>query len=161
MPVQIVGLRELQRDLKSMDSRLDKDVRRALKQAADVVARSAAEKVPIGPGKLGFHAKNTLKGGSTSTGAFVVGGKESVPYFGWLDFGSRHPRKTSEHTNQTVAGRRAIARMTSGRRVGPWANSGKGPHGGRFIYPSIEEKSPEVVRIVDRAVGAAQKAANL
>jgi hypothetical protein len=27
------------------------------------------------------------------------------------------------------------------RSVGPWANSGKGPGRGRFIYPALDEKA--------------------
>jgi hypothetical protein len=67
----------------------------------------------------------------------VSGGKRSVPYYGWLDFGSRTP----------IRGRP--------RSVGPWKGTGAGPKKGRFLYPAIDRNADNIRR---RAVAAFEKA---
>ena len=75
--------------------------------------------------------------------AFVTGGKGSVPYYGWLDFGTRNPR----HGNT--------------RKEGPWRGSGTGPKKGRFIYPAIEAKQEEIAVQVELGVNEVIKRVGL
>lgn len=124
------SLKALMSALKKADAELQKELKRELKGAANIVASAAKGKVPSRSGR----AAGSIRSGGTARGAYVQGGKASVPYYGWLDFGSRTPR------------------LGNPRSVGPWAGSGKGPHKGRFIYPALEDKRSEVHAAVRDAV---------
>ena len=132
--VRVEGLAELRRALRKAEQIDDLSVLRdGLKKAADVVAQEARSRVPVRSGA----ARGSIRATSGGNRAFVVGGKAKVPYYGWLDFGSRTPR-----TGQS-------------RRVGPWANSGFGPDRGRFIYAALDARERQVVELVSEAVDRA------
>lgn len=131
------SLKSLQKALKKADTSIAKNLRNELKDAAGIVSTSAKGKVPSRSGR----AAGSIRSGSTLKGAYVAGGKASVKYYGWLDFGTRRP----------VIG--------NPRSVGPWAGSGKGPTKGRFIYPALDEKFNEVVDAVQTAVDRSIKEA--
>lgn len=157
--ISVEGLDELRRDLKAAgDKNLSRKLRARLKKAAEVVAADARSRVPVGP-DVGGHATDHIKAGSTTTSAFVIGGKADNPYYAWLDFGSRTPNG-GKFTRGRI-GQTAAARAAAGVRVGPWANSGAGPKGGRFIYPSIEANSDELIEQVTAAVDEAFKEEDL
>jgi hypothetical protein len=125
--VTITGLKELNAALKKLeDAVLSSQVRAAFLDAADLIAVRARAKVPSRSGK----AAGSISAGAGARGSYVQGGKGSVPYYGWLDFGSRSP----------VSG--------NPRSRGPWAGSGTGPKSGRFIYPAIDENSEAMVDLV-------------
>ena len=130
LQVDQAALKALMSALKKADPELQKELKRELKSAAGVVASAAKGKVP----SLSGLAARSIRSGGTVKGAFVSGGKSSVPYYGWLDFGSRIP-----HVGQP-------------RSVGPWKGSGKGPHSGRFLYPAFADKRSEVERAARAAV---------
>ena len=153
--VRVDGLAELRRDLKAADRKLDRRLAARLRKAADMVAKAAKDRVPVRSGA----ARDSIKPGVTGAKAFVRGGKDDVPYYGWLDFGSRTPNGGSFSAGRS--GQRAQARAAAGQRVGPWANTGQGPRGGRFIYPALEEKSTEVTDQVRDAVDEALREVNL
>ena len=106
---------------------------RELKKVADKVANDARAKVPSKSGT----AAESIRSRSAAGTASVVGGKKSVPYYGWLDFGSRDPKYGNP------------------RNIGPWTGSGRGPAKGRFIYPAIDENLDYIhdaaVKAVDNA----------
>ena len=129
LQVDTIAMRSLQKALKAADPDLQKQLRRELKGAAEMVASTARGKVPSDTGR----AARGIKSGATTKGAYVVSGR-GVPYGAWLDFGSRNPR----------SGR--------SRSVGPWAGSGSGPKGGRFVYPALDERFDEVLDSVRKAV---------
>lgn len=138
--VQVIGLKELRRDLRRSERLEDlKELRDGLKRAADVVAQEAKSRVPSRSGA----ARGSIRATAGGNRAYVVGGKARVPYYGWLDFGSRTPR-----TGQS-------------RSVGPWSGSGKGPSKGRFIYAAIDDREREVARLVEEAVSAALRKLDL
>jgi hypothetical protein len=142
MAVQVVkveGLREVNRALKNMGDGLDKELKAEAKDIAEVVARDARRRVPVVSGQ----AQKSIKAGATQKGAYVQGGKASVPYYAWLDFGSRNP----------VSGRP--------RSVGPWKGSGGGPKQGRFIYPALGDNRREVEVRTKKVVKVARKRAGL
>ena len=132
--IRVEGLASLRRSLSRLDS-LDasKELSAGLKAAAQVVAEDAKRRVPVRSGK----ARGSVRAVSGGNRAFVVGGKAKVPYYAWLDFGSRNPRDDNPPG------------------VGPWTRSGKGPSKGRFIYPALDAREREVVRLVGVAVGRA------
>lgn len=132
--VRVEGLAELRRALRKAEQVDDmRDLRDGMKRAAEVVARDAQGRIPSRTGRT----RGSVRAVSGGNKAFVVGGKKTVPHYGWLDFGSRTPR-----TGQA-------------RSVGPWANSGTGPARGRFIYPAVDAREREVVHLVQQAVSQA------
>lgn len=138
--VTTVGLKEFRRDLrKAGEKDVDKRLASDLKSVANRVADDARRRVPQGTGR----ARRSIKGGVLAKGAYVSGGKDDVPYYGWLDFGSRTP----------VLGHP--------RSVGPWTRSGTGPAKGRFIYPAIEENQQAILNGARDAVDRALKESSL
>ena len=137
--VRVEGLREVDKALRDMGDGIDKEFRGEAKGIADVVARDARGEVPKDSGA----AASSIKAGATAKGAYVSGGKKSVPYYGWLDFGSRSP----------LSGRP--------RSLGPWKGSGKGPAKGRFIYPALDRNRATIERRTLKAVKVARKRAGL
>jgi hypothetical protein len=138
--VRVEGLKEVQRALRRLgEIENSKELRLGLKAAAAVVAQDAKGQVPIKSGR----AAQSIRAGATGQKAYVAGGKRAVPYYGWLDFGTRTPR----------SGRP--------RSVGPWAGTGAGPKLGRFIYVALEEKRPRVVELVQEAVLKLEREAGL
>lgn len=128
--VEVSGLKELRKALRDADPALAKELSRRLKTAADMVATDAKGRVPVQSGR----ARGSIRPSVSGNKAYVVGGKAKVPYYGWLDFGSRRP--------------------TTGnlRSRGPWAGSGRGPKEGRFIYPAIRANSRKLRDLVADAV---------
>lgn len=126
------------RDLGDAEGRIE--LRDGLKAAAEIVADDARQRVPKGDTGRARASVRATAGGNR---AFVRGGRTTVPYYGWLDFGTRTP----------IMGRP--------RSVGPWKDSGRGPRGGRFIYPALEAKRDEVVAKVDEAMSKAVRALGL
>ncbi len=131
--VRVDGLKELRRALNKVDPTLTKELRGELKAIGDDVAADAQRKVPVKSGR----ARASIRAGVSGNNAYVAGGKKKVPYYGWLDFGSRN------------------ARTGQPRSVGPWKGSGAGPKGGRFIYPAIDGNRRN---IETRAVAAMERA---
>ncbi len=115
--VRIEGLADLRRGLRKIDPELAKEFRNEILPIAQKVANDARSRVPSRSGR----AAASVRGGVSGNNAYVQGGKKAVPYFGWLDFGSRSPKRGNP------------------RSVGPWAGSGTGPRRGRFIYPAIDD----------------------
>lgn len=106
------------------------EVRDGLKAAAGIVATDAKGRVPSVSGRAAGSIRPLVSGNK----AYVAGGKNSVPYYGWLDFGTRNPR----HGNP--------------RSRGPWSGSGSGPKAGRFIYPAIKARRDDVVEAIGKGV---------
>jgi HK97 gp10 family phage protein len=86
--ISIDGLREFNKALKEIDSKLPSQTRIGLNTAAQIVVDAAKPKVPVGPGK-GGHAKDSIKAKSTRTEVRVSEGGNKYPYMPWLDFGGR------------------------------------------------------------------------
>jgi hypothetical protein len=158
------GIRELQKGLKEFAPEIAKELRGEFLAVAKTVAEDAKSQVPVSGRTVERYVRTTksgradrrYKGGTTTSGGggargsiragtgvsgpFVAGGKKTVPYYGWLDFGSRNP----------IRGRP--------RSVGPWKGSGAGPSKGRFIYPAIDRNRDELQRRVTDAVEKAKRA---
>lgn len=142
--VRVEGLTELRRALREIeDPTKRKEAMAGFRAAADIGAADAKSRVPVKSGQ----ARRSVRAGASwkkgSAQGFIVAGKATVPYYGWLDFGSRTPNSGNP------------------RSVGPWKASGKGPSNGRFIYPALEAKESEIVEAVETAVEAAVRAVDL
>lgn len=122
-----------------MDDGLAREMKSELTAIANIVAEDARARVPDGSGR----ARASIKAGSQVKGAYVQGGKQAVPYYGWLDFGTRNPQHGQPRT------------------AGPWKRSGKGPAKGRFIYPALEGNERNIEKRTLRAVKVARKKAGL
>jgi hypothetical protein len=131
--IEIDGHVAFSRALKKLDPELSKQLKEDLKAVAEVVATDARQRVPSKSGR----ARGSIRAGADNKGPYVAGGKKAVPYYGWLDFGSRKPVKGNP------------------RSEGPWSKSGPGPARGRFIYAAIDANEDE---ILDAAVAAFTKA---
>ena len=112
--IDLSGVREFQRQLKTMDAELPKQIRVTLNAAGEVVLRYAKPKVPTRSGA----AASSLKLRSSQREARLGAGGRKAPYYPWLDFGGK---------------------------VGP-ADSVERPFitEGRYIYPTIRERSREI-----------------
>lgn len=89
--IRIEGLREFNRQLKTLDADLPKALRIALNQAADLVIGEARPRIPTLTGR----ARASLKPRSTRTAVRVQAGGRRAPYYPWLDFGGRVGRNRS------------------------------------------------------------------
>lgn len=133
--VAVVGVGELVKAMDSLAPELADLFRADLAEMLDQLV------VPDARTKIGSRrAAATIHAVPTSTGAAIVAGSAAVPWYGWLDFGSRDP-----NTGQR-------------RRVGPWTHTGVGPRGGRAIYPAIEQNEKAIVQaaeyLFDRAAAS-------
>jgi len=132
--IRVHGLAELRRDLRrAEDADGLRELRNGLRDAADLVARDARGRVQSRSGR----ARGSIRATAGGNRAYVVGGRASVPYYGWLDFGSRRPRRGNP------------------RSVGPWSGSGSGPDKGRFIYKAIDANDMRIAELVEDALNQA------
>jgi hypothetical protein len=82
--VQVRGARELRRAIRqAQDKDLKKELSRAHKSAADIVANEAKRIVPRRSGRL----QGSIRPGGTQTSGVVRAGKAAVPYAGVIHFG--------------------------------------------------------------------------
>ena len=135
--VEITGRRELTRALNRVEKDIGKALTVELRDAADEVAKEARRAVPSRSGR----AAKSIRSVGTKLRVAVVGGRKSVPYYGWLEFGSRNPR------------------LGRSRRVGPWVGSGSGPPKGRFLIPAAGRVMPRVRRRIEDAIRIARRQA--
>lgn len=137
--IEIDGHVQFSRALKKFDPELSKALKVELKEVAEVVASDARMRVPSKSGR----ARGSVRAGADNKGPWVAGGKKAIPYYGWLDFGSRRPAKGNP------------------RSYGPWFKSGTGPAKGRFIYPALDRNRDEVLDAATAAFNKARDAAGL
>lgn len=127
-PIQITGLRELNKALKQVDRDLPKGTRLALNEGAAVVAREASSHVPRRTGR----AASTYRARSTRTASRVAIGGAKARYVPWLDFGG----------TANTAKRQFIK-------------------SGRYLFPALERKRPEVLAALEHAVVAVVEGSGL
>lgn len=130
--VEVVGLAQLSRGLRKLDSEAPKQLRIALNGAAALLVDRTRPKVPSRTGA----ARASMKARSTRTSARVAVGGRKAPYFPWLDFGG------------------------AGRRPGRPARRPFYPDG-RYVYPTLADIRPEIMRSLDDGIRAAARSAGL
>lgn len=129
--VRVDGLAELLTALRKSDRAIAKDIGRAGKSAADIIAKEAAPHVPRRSGA----AQASLRAVVAQGGGAVRGGSARVPYYPWLDFGG------------------AVGRNKSTKR--PYIRSG------RYIYPALRDRRDDVVSSYEQFVGDVLRDAGL
>jgi len=116
-------------------------LRDEMKKLAEIVAVRARAKVPVGAGPQTAHSTSGKPGAARASirpvmaggGAAVIGGRKSVPYYGWLDFGGiikHYPHANIHHTMQHLIRRDFIKT-------------------GRYLYPSADEAAVEIGPLVE------------
>jgi hypothetical protein len=140
--VRIEGLRELQRDLRALDSKLPAELRKVNLAVAQMVVAKAQAKA-AGEGRMAAKAATVLKARGEQRGASVVlANTASVPFALGAEFG---------------AGRNSPRHRTTGTYQGynqfqPWLGSGAGA--GYFLYPTIRGESDHIVEAYEKRLAA-------
>jgi hypothetical protein len=116
--IKVEGLAELRRALGKIDPTLQKQLRGRLLKVAQRVSERARQNVPTRSGK----ARNSIKASVSGNKVYLQGGKNTVAYYGWLDFGGRLKPVGERHNTQT----RPVIR------------------GGRYLYPAISAMQPQI-----------------
>lgn len=128
--IHVEGLAELRRALGQIDGTLPKQLRSKLMVIAKKVAERAKAGVPVRSGR----ARNSIKASVSGNRVYLQGGKATVPYYGWLDFGGVLKPVGDRHNTQ----RRPVIR------------------GGRYLYPTIAAMQPQIrAEAVDAFVATA------
>lgn len=130
--IEVTGLREFQRALRSMDADLPKQLRLALNQASTLVIDYAAPRFPHKSGR----AAASLKARSSQREARVALGGRRAPYAPWLDFGGQG----------RVKGRPAPREFI---------------RTGRYVYKGLEVRRPEITETMSSALADLARAAGL
>ena len=133
--IHIDGLRQFRGDLKKLDARLPKMVRKVLNEAAQIVVDDARARMPRDTGA----ARKSIRVASTQNAARIKAGGDRAPYYGWLDYGGnhKHPRSSFD----PVTGRfHQLAKANKATR--------KFIKTGRYLYPSLEDNAEKVHQLM-------------
>lgn len=130
--VKVVGLKELRRDLKALDSEgsYKAELKDAGKKAAEVVAEEARRTArgAANP-RMGHVAAESIRALAGQTRATVAGGKASVPWYAGHEFGS----------------------------AGRYPQFPRARQGGHHLYPALGRKREEVIEVYSKGIGALLK----
>jgi hypothetical protein len=124
--IHVDGLKELRRDLNKIDKALTKEFRAELVDLGREIADDARADVPVRSGR----ARDSIKAGMSGNNAYVQGGKKTVPYYAWLDFGG----------TLRPTGRRFNTQVRDFRKRG------------RYLYPAIARNRSKVRARAEAAI---------
>lgn len=145
--VHVSGLSELRKALKDVDPAVRKQLPKTMKQVGEVIVADARRRInadvshkPRTKGqKRPGRSAASLRVTSSGLKVYIQGGKASVPYFGWLDFGGTlYP--TGRRRNKQ---RRPVLKH------------------GRYIYPAIDASRDLLVSRLQEALDDAMNQAGL
>lgn len=147
-PIRVTGLRDLQRDLKSVDKELGKELRKGFNEVAEIIVEETRRKVPHRSGA----ARRSVKVASTQTAAAIAWGGKKAPYYPWLEFGGTVGK------GRIGAG---VAKKKAGGEFGGQAGSVKRAWrpDGRYLYPTIKSNRGEMLEALDAVIVALFKKA--
>lgn len=123
MSVQVVGLADLNKALRKIDSEAPKTLRVALNTVAEHVADKIRPKVPVVTGAT----KGTIRVASTRTSARIRAGGPKAKHWPWLDFGGE------------------------GRVKGRPPKRDFLPEG-RYVYPTLADERPNIAKWLEAAL---------
>lgn len=129
--VTVVGLKEFQKALRTMDRDLPKQLRVGLNEIAVFVVGKAQPKVARRSGR----AAGSMRAASSQREARIRAGGGKAPYYPWLDFGG------GVGPNKSV--RRPFIRE------------------GRYIYPTVDEHRTDIETIAARVLTVVATGAGL
>ena len=155
--VNITGLKELRRALNKVDKSIAAELREGLKDSVNIISADVRARIPKDTGRAAASVRAVSRGNTI----YLVGGKASVPYFGWLDFGGKLPDK-QPNTKKALA----WAGLVNGKGMPKGVLSSKGAQrtvlkSGRYIYPAIERNMPKVIDAAGDAFDASARKAGL
>lgn len=130
-PIKIEGLKEFQKQLRTIEDGLQKQLRVALNQGADIIVDAATKRMPRRTGA----AIASIKAQSSQREARVIGGSKKAPYVGWLEFGGK------------------VGRDKKTKR--PFIK------GGRYVFPAFGAHRDEVLEIIVRELDALARDAGM
>lgn len=122
--VQIVGYRELRRDLRKLGDEAIAGLKQVNQEAADIVATAARPEVPVRSGRL----LGTLRTTGTTRGGIIRMGRKAVPYAGPIHFG--WPSRPNP------------AKRWRGGPIEP----------NPFLYDAMDRRVPEVMAAYDKYI---------
>lgn len=141
--VEVRGVRELRSAMRRMDNEMPGKLKQGMMEIATVVVAGIQSKAPRRSG----DAADSVRPRASQTGAAIAFGGQAAPYFPWLDFGGT----TGKGHRPGVAWSGSIKRE--------WLGNPKGM--GRFVYPTIEEKGPEIEKRIEGIVARTATRADL
>lgn len=87
--INVLGLKELRKALRSIDKEKAKELRRAFNEVGEIIVDEARTRVPVRSGAL----RDSIRAVSTQReGRVLMGYEARVPYAGWIDFGGTRGR---------------------------------------------------------------------
>ncbi len=139
--VQVRGLREVRNAARKVDKDIPKGLRAELLPIAQKVQGRVRSKVPV----LKGDARDSVRARASQRGAAIAFGGNAAPHFPWLDFGG----STGKGHRPGAAWSGSVRRDWLGRPFGE----------GRYVYPAINEMTPEIEDAANDAVINLAKAA--
>lgn len=128
--IEVRGVKDLQKALRQIDKDLPKELAVGLAEASEIVANAAR---PLVPRRSGAAAASIKVKKSQRSAQIAVGGSKAE-YFPWLDFGgSTGPGHVPGQTGSGAVKRSIIPE-------------------GRYIYPTLRKKGPEVKAKIDEVL---------
>ena len=132
--IQVLGLRDFQRELRAVDTKLPRTLAVANKTAAEYVAERARRRAHSPGGVAAKSAPSIRAAGEQRRSKILIGGK-TWPYALGAEFGAKvYPQFKPWRGNQHDPG------MEPGSGVG------------YFLYPTIRETRDEYLEIYARAI---------
>ncbi len=155
--VNITGLKELRRALNKVDKTIAAELREGLKDSVNIISADVRAHIPKNTGRAAASVRAVSRGNTI----YLVGGKASVPYFGWLDFGGQLPDKRP-NTKKALAWSGLVNAQGSPKGV----MSSRGAYRpvlkqGRYIYPGVERNMPKVIDAAGDAFDSSARKAGL
>ena len=114
--LQVQNLGQVSRALRAVGKDAQGELKALGAEAANIVEADAKRRAPVRTGRL----RNSIRSSGQARGAVVRGGKASVPYYGWIDFGGKRGKSSA---------RRPFLKR------------------GRILYPAIDARQDEVVEV--------------
>lgn len=146
--VEIVGLRDFQRELKRIGPEFAKELKDANLEAAYRVSQEAKRRAPRGPhqgGKRVAPIWTQIRPGATARGGFVQTGNAAAPHAVVYEFGGTIPRRG--HSKKLI---RAIR-----QRHGSFEKAGLSVTRVRaqpYLYPALAAMRDEVTEFYGEAI---------
>lgn len=126
--VEVAGLKELARDIRAADPQLTRDLKKALKSGADLIADEYRDRIEAYSSRI----PETIKTGSTPTSSYVKAGGPEAPHSAAV-----------ENMGKTGTFRHPVFGNTD-----VWVEQDAHP----AALPALQSRGPDVVDLVNSAL---------